>query len=72
MILPTDYHYLLHVILWMVHNKFMEIDLNIAQWLTPVNVIYLFSQTNYIIFSTVVLDNVPVYIHCMHVHLYWF
>ena len=44
----------------------------IAQWLTPVNVIYLFSHTNYVIFGTVVLDNVPVYIHCMHVHLYWF
>ena len=43
-----------------------------TQWLTPVNVIYLFSHTNYVIFGTVLLDNAPVHIHCMHVHLYWF
>ena len=36
------------------------------------NVIYLFSHINYVIFDTVVLDNVPLHIHCMHVHLYWF
>ena len=46
--------------------------MSVAQWLTTVNVIYLFSHTNYVIFDTVVLDNVPLHIHCMHVHLYWF
>ena len=46
--------------------------MGVAQWLTTVNVIYLFSHTNYVIFGTVLLDNTPVHIHCMHVHLYWF
>ena len=50
----------------------MIIGVKMAQWLTPVNVIYLFSHTNYVIFGTVLLDNAPVHINCMHVHLYWF